>query len=111
MTGTGGDVVRTEALSKRFGDAVAVDGLDLAVAPGEVFGLVGPDGAGKTTTLRLLATLLVPSSGRAWVLGRDTVADAEAIKPEIGYMAQRFTPVPRPDGGREPGLLRRCLRA
>ncbi len=83
-------VVTTKKLTKRYGDVTAVDGLTLAVAPGEVFGLVGPDGAGKTTTLRMLAAILLPSAGRATVLGRDTVREAEAIKGHIGYMGQRF---------------------
>ncbi len=79
-----------EKLTRRFGDVVAVDGLDLAVKPGEVFGLVGPDGAGKTTTIRLLAAIMTPTSGRATVAGFDTVEQPEAIKARIGYMAQRF---------------------
>jgi ABC-2 type transport system ATP-binding protein len=80
----------TDKLTRRFGDVVAVDELDLAVKPGEVFGLVGPDGAGKTTTIRLLAAIMIPTSGRATVAGFDSVEQAEAIKARIGYMAQRF---------------------
>ncbi|MFN2252097.1 MAG: ATP-binding cassette domain-containing protein [Anaerolineae bacterium] len=82
--------VEADALTKAFGDVVAVDGFDLRVRRGEIFGLVGPDGAGKTTTIRLLTAIMLPTSGSAAVLGRDTVAEAEAIKPDIGYMAQRF---------------------
>jgi ABC-2 type transport system ATP-binding protein len=82
--------IRTQALTRRFGDLVALDGLTISVAEGEIFGLVGPDGAGKTTTMRLLTGILEPSSGEAWVDGLNTVADAEAIKDRIGYMAQRF---------------------
>jgi ABC-2 type transport system ATP-binding protein len=68
-----------------------VDELDLAIQPGELFGLVGPDGAGKTTTLRLLAGLLSITAGSARVAGRDLARQAESIKPKIGYMAQRFS--------------------
>lgn len=89
-TGSEGAVVIADGLTKQFGDTKAVDGLDLRIRSGEVFGLVGPDGAGKTTTLRLLAAIVSPTSGRASVLGHDIGADAEAIKPDIGYMAQRF---------------------
>jgi len=70
---------------------VAVDGLNLAVRRGEIFGLVGPDGAGKTTTIRLLAGIMVPTEGTATVAGYDTVREAEEIKRRIGYMAQRFS--------------------
>ena len=67
-----------------------MDGLSLEVAAGELFGLVGPDGAGKTTTLRMLAGVLPPSSGRAWVFGTDVGEDPEAVKAQIAYMPQRF---------------------
>ncbi|MDD2904215.1 MAG: ABC transporter ATP-binding protein [Syntrophales bacterium] len=82
--------IKTEALTKTFDDKAAVDGLTLTVAEGELFGLVGPDGAGKTTTMRLMTAIMTPTSGDAWVAGRHTVAEAEAIKEEIGYMSQRF---------------------
>ena len=82
--------VRTEGLTRAFGALVAVDGLSLEVATGELFGLVGPDGAGKTTTLRMLAGVLPPSSGRAWVFGTDVGEDPEAVKERIAYMSQRF---------------------
>ncbi len=82
--------IRVEGLTRRFGDLVAVDHLDLTVAPGEAFALVGPDGAGKTTTMRLLTGIMDPDEGRAEVLGFDTVAEAERIKEQIGYMPQRF---------------------
>jgi ABC-2 type transport system ATP-binding protein len=84
------DAIRTDRLTKRFNGATAVDGLSLQVAAGEIFGLIGPDGAGKTTTLRMLTAILDPSDGEAWVLGRHTVHEAEQIKPDIGYMSQRF---------------------
>lgn len=84
------DAIRTENLTRRFDDGIAVDRLTLSVAEGELFGLVGPDGAGKTTTLRLLASILEPTSGDAWVAGCHVVREAEAIKEAIGYMSQRF---------------------
>jgi ABC-2 type transport system ATP-binding protein len=67
-----------------------VDGLDLEVVPGEAFALVGPDGAGKTTTMRLLCGIMDPDAGDAWVLGLDIRREAEHLKEQIGYMPQRF---------------------
>jgi len=84
------DAIRAEALTKSFAGNVAVDRLTLHVEQGEIFGLVGPDGAGKTTTMRLLTAILEPTSGEAWVAGHHIVKEAEAIKEEIGYMSQRF---------------------
>lgn len=84
------DAIRTAALTKLFGALKAVDGLTLTVAENEIFGLVGPDGAGKTTTIRLLTGIMDPSSGEAWVMGRHTVREAEPLKEVIGYMSQRF---------------------
>jgi len=84
------DVIRTEGLTKSFGGLVAVDGLTMRITQGEIFGLVGPDGAGKTTTMRLLTSIMEPTSGEAWVAGHHIVREAEAIKEEIGYMSQRF---------------------
>jgi ABC-2 type transport system ATP-binding protein len=84
------DLIRTEHLTKTFGDLSAVDDLNLSVAEGEIFGLVGPDGAGKTTTMRLLTAIMDPSSGDAWVCGHHVVHEAEPLKEEIGYMSQRF---------------------
>jgi len=77
-------------LRRTFGDLVAVDGLDLTVAKGEIFGLVGPDGAGKTTTMRMLTGILAPTSGAAQVAGCDVVRESERLKEHIGYMSQRF---------------------
>ncbi len=84
------DAINTVNLTKRFNDLPAVDCLNLTVAEGELFGLIGPDGAGKSTTLRMLTAIMDPSGGEAWVMGRHTVREAEAIKEEIGYMSQRF---------------------
>lgn len=81
-------------LEKRYDRVVAVSGLNLAVQRGEIFGLVGADSAGKTTTIQMLCTLLVPSAGEARVLGKDTVRQAEAIKERIGYMSERFNLYP-----------------
>jgi ABC-2 type transport system ATP-binding protein len=74
----------------RFGALTAVDGVSLAIARGEVFGLLGPNGSGKTTLLRALCGLLPLASGSAHVLGRDVTTDAEAIRSQIGYMSQKF---------------------
>lgn len=83
-------VIRVQDLTRRFGELTAVDHLNLEVAKGEIFGLVGPDGAGKTTTLRLLCGLIDPTEGQAWVAGHDVSRDTEAVRDRIGYMAQRF---------------------
>ena len=77
-------------LTRAFGSLVAVDGLELEVAPGELFGLVGPDGAGKTTTLRMLAGVLRPTAGDALVGGFSVVREPERVKHRIAYMSQRF---------------------
>lgn len=83
-------IIRTQDLTRRFDTLTAVDHLNLEIPRGEIFGLVGPDGAGKTTTLRMLCGLLNPSEGQAWVAGHDVVRDTQAVKDSIGYMAQRF---------------------
>jgi ABC-2 type transport system ATP-binding protein len=83
-------IIETRDLTKRFGTLTAVDHLNLAVAEGEIFGLVGPDGAGKTTTLRMLCGLMDPSEGTATVAEHDVTRDPQAVKDQIGYMAQRF---------------------
>jgi ABC-2 type transport system ATP-binding protein len=84
-------VVETEDLGRTFGAIEAVRSLGLSVREGEMFGLVGPDGAGKTTTIRMLCGLLPPTSGRASVLGFDVVKDAERLKSRIGYFSQKFS--------------------
>lgn len=83
-------VIEAQNLTRQFKKVTAVDGLELSVARGEIFGLVGPDGAGKTTTIRMLCAIMDPTAGSATVAGFDTVRQAEEIKRRIGYMAQRF---------------------
>jgi ABC-2 type transport system ATP-binding protein len=84
------NAIEVNDLDKRFGDTIALDGLSFRVTEGEIFALVGPDGAGKSTTMRMLAGIMAPTAGSATVLGFDTVREAEAIKERIGYMSQRF---------------------
>jgi ABC-2 type transport system ATP-binding protein len=83
-------IIKTEQLTKQFGPVVAVDHLKLEVKKGEIFGLVGPDGAGKTTTLRMLAAIMNPTAGNAAIAGYDLRQEPERIKAHIGYMAQQF---------------------
>lgn len=90
MTGAEGAAVRCVGLGRRFGDRVALDRVDLEVAPGEVFAVVGPDGAGKTTLLRILCGLVEPTAGDAWVLGRSVRREAEAVREQVGYVPQQF---------------------
>lgn len=82
------DVIEAEGLSKRFGDVVALDGLDLRVPEGTVVGLLGPNGAGKTTTVRILTTLLKPDAGRATVAGHDVLKKPNAVRRAIGLTGQ-----------------------
>jgi ABC-2 type transport system ATP-binding protein len=82
--------IRAEKLTKTFGPVTAVEGLTLSVAKGEIFGLVGPDGAGKTTLMRMFSGILLPSGGEAWILDHPITREAEPLKNRIGYMAQRF---------------------
>jgi ABC-2 type transport system ATP-binding protein len=83
-------IIEAVNLTRKFGDMIAVDHFNIEVATGEIFGLVGPDGAGKTTTLRLLCGLLDPTEGEAWVAGHNVATELDAVKDRIGYMAQRF---------------------
>ncbi len=85
-----GPAITLKALSRRFGEEMAVDDLTLEVAPGELFGIVGPDGAGKTTVLRMLAGVLPPSGGSGLIHGIDVAEDPEGVKPFIAYMSQQF---------------------
>lgn len=82
--------IKTSDLTKTFDGNIAVDNLNLEIKKGELFGLVGPDGAGKTTIMRLLTATMIPSSGEAWVAGHSIVNEGERIKEKIGYMSQRF---------------------
>jgi ABC-2 type transport system ATP-binding protein len=82
--------VVTRALRKEFGSRVAVDSLDLTINRGEVFGLLGPNGSGKTTTIRMLCALMAPTSGSAEVVGLDVVREGERVRERIGYMSQRY---------------------
>lgn len=82
--------LRVEELSKSFGDLRAVRSVSFEIGKGEIFGLVGPDGAGKTTTMRMLAGILEPSAGEAWVAGHHIATEPEKLKEKIGYMSQRF---------------------
>jgi ABC-2 type transport system ATP-binding protein len=83
-------IIRARGLTRRFGDVVALGGLDFEVAPGELFGIVGPDGAGKTTTLRILAGVLRPTAGDVEVDGVSMARDPESVKHRLAYMSQRF---------------------
>ena len=84
------NAILAENLTRRFGDLVAVDSLNLDVKPGEIFGLVGPDGAGKTTTLRMLSSIMDPTEGQAWIAGHDTRTESGFVKDNLAYMSQRF---------------------
>jgi len=83
-------MIKTKDLTRKFDNVTAVNGLTLEVERGAIFGLVGPDGAGKTTTMRLLTGILEPTSGQAWVGGNDILKDSEKIKENSAYMSQRF---------------------
>lgn len=85
------DVIRVEGLTKRFGDFTAVDHVSFTVQRGEIVGYLGPNGSGKTTTIRMLLGLLLPSEGKAQVLGYDIWHQSEAIRRKCGYMSQKFS--------------------
>ena len=84
------EAIKLLHLSRAFGAVRAVEDLTFGIAQGEIFGLVGPDGAGKTTTMRLLTGVMEPNGGEAWVMGKHVVREAEEVKEDIGYMSQRF---------------------
>src|SRR5580692_4379086 len=84
-------VIKTNKLTKRFGDFVAVDEISFEVQKGEIFGFLGANGAGKTTAMRMLCGLSIPTSGEATVAGFDVFKYPEEIKKNIGYMSQRFS--------------------
>lgn len=83
--------IQSFALTKKFGKILAVDNFDVKVRGGTIFGLIGPDGAGKTTTMRMLCSLLTPDGGTAQIGGLDIIEDGEKIKNNIGYMPQKFS--------------------
>jgi ABC-2 type transport system ATP-binding protein len=83
--------VEVNGLTKKFGDFTAVDHVSFTANPGEVLGYLGPNGSGKTTTIRMLCGLLTPTEGSAMILGHDAIRDTESVKPLIGYMSQKFS--------------------
>lgn len=85
------NAIEVEGLTKRFGDRVVVDHVDLDVGEGEIVGFLGPNGSGKTTTIRLLCGLLRPDAGSGTCLGYDILTQSDLIKPKVGYMTQRFS--------------------
>ena len=85
-----GVVIDVQGLTKRFGDRTAVDGLTLQVRRGEIYGFLGPNGSGKTTSIRMMCGLLTPDGGAGRTLGLDVVRQARQIKQRVGYMTQRF---------------------
>lgn len=84
-------VIKARGLTRRFGELVAVDNVDLSIVRGQVYGFLGPNGSGKSTTLRMLCGLLTPTSGEVEVLGLRIPEQAEALKKRIGYMTQKFS--------------------
>ena len=111
-------MIEAHGLRKRFGDTIALDGLDLAVPAGAILGVLGPNGAGKTTAVRILTTLALPDAGRARVAGHDVMQDADAVRRAIGVTAQNATVDEVLSGrqnlvmiGRLSGLRRREARA
>ena len=85
-----GWIIDVEGLNKRFGDKLVVDNLNMQVRPGEIYGFLGPNGSGKTTSIRMMCGLLTPDSGSGHTLGYDIVSQASEIKRHVGYMTQRF---------------------
>ena len=86
----GTPVVTVDNLTRRFGDFVAVDHVSFQIQPGEIVGYLGPNGSGKTTTIRMLLGLLAPSEGSATVLGFDAYRQTEEVRARVGYMSQKF---------------------
>jgi ABC-2 type transport system ATP-binding protein len=91
MSGAPATVIDVHGLTKRFGDKTVVKDVDLAVSEGEIVGFLGPNGSGKTTTIRMICGLLKPDGGEGTCLGYDILRQAEAIKRNVGYMTQRFS--------------------
>jgi ABC-type multidrug transport system ATPase subunit len=98
------NIVKTYGTKKA--QVTALNGISFEVAPGELFGIIGPDGAGKTSLFRILTTLMLADKGEASVDGYDVVKDLKAIRKRVGYMPGRFFPVPGPYCCREPGIFR-----
>src|SRR3954470_22706057 len=88
---TNNTAIHAESLTKRFGDFTAVDGISFEVKKGEIFGFLGANGAGKTTAMRMLCGLSLPTDGKATVAGFDIYRQNEQIKKNIGYMSQKFS--------------------
>jgi ABC-2 type transport system ATP-binding protein len=91
LSGEAANVIDVSNLTKRFGEAVAVDHISLKVAAGEIVGFLGPNGSGKTTTIRMICGLLTPDAGEGTVLGYDVIRESRRIKQQVGYMTQRFS--------------------
>ena len=89
-----GPAVLTHGLTRRFGDTVALQDVSFEVGPGELYGVIGPDGAVKITLFRILVTLLLPDAGSATVLGQDVVQDLWNLRRRVGYMPGRFSLYP-----------------
>src|SRR5512144_374571 len=88
------DGIRAESITKSFGPTLALDKVSFSIEKGELFGFIGPDGAGKTTLFRILVSLLLPDAGRASVLGFDVVRGYRALRQRVGYMPGRFSLYP-----------------
>ena len=91
MTPSNDDVILVKDLEKRFGDFVAVNRISFSVKKGEIFGFLGSNGSGKSTTIRMLCGIITPTSGQGYVAGHDIISAAEEIKHSIGYMSQKFS--------------------
>ena len=91
MTPSNDDVILVKDLEKRFGDFVAVNRISFSVKKGEIFGFLGSNGSGKSTTIRMLCGIITPTSGQGFVAGHDIISEAEEIKHSIGYMSQKFS--------------------
>ncbi|HEY6953565.1 MAG TPA: ATP-binding cassette domain-containing protein, partial [Bacteroidota bacterium] len=85
------DAITIQSVTKKFGEITAVDNLSLEVRKGEMFALVGPDGAGKTTTIRMLCGITKPTAGKLSVLGFDVKKQIEDVRKRIGYLSQKFS--------------------
>jgi ABC-2 type transport system ATP-binding protein len=91
MTPSNDDVILVKDLEKRFGDFVAVNRISFSVKKGEIFGFLGSNGSGKSTTIRMLCGIITPTSGQGWVAGNDIMTQSEMVKHSIGYMSQKFS--------------------